>query len=79
MLSRIPAGMERALMPALQPRSPNAQPAAVPAQPSAIRRGLVPRVIYFPEGLLARIETRPGALVELLTMALAAHLKGGAQ
>ena len=47
--------------------------------PTSIRLGLVPRVVYFPEAFLARIETRPGALVELLTIALSAHLKGGGQ
>ena len=66
-------------MPALKSRSSNAQPATVPEKPSTIRSGLVPRVIYFPEGFLARIEDRPGALVELLTIALNSHLKGGAQ
>ncbi len=42
-----------------------------------IRFGLQPRTIYFPAGFLARVETRPGALVELLTTALAAYLQEG--
>ncbi len=66
--------------PPSRPRHPTRWTLAVPPQPAAIRAGLVPRVIYFPEGWLARIEDKPGALVEVITMALAAYqTKGGAQ
>lgn len=62
-----------------QPKPQLATHAAM-GQPSAIRGGLVPRTIFFPAGFLERIETQPGALVDLLTIALSSHLgKGGAQ
>lgn len=66
-------------MPQSSARSQNATPATVPVKPSTIRNGLTARTIYFPTGFLERIETRPGALVELLTLALTAYTKGGAQ
>ena len=67
-------------MPTLKPRSTNAQPAAVPDKPSAIRQGLVPRTIFFPEGFLRAVEREPGGLITVLTLALSAYAgKGGAQ
>ncbi len=52
---------------------------AAALRPSGIRQNLVPRTIYFPPGWLARIESRgPGALNELITLALAEFTsKGG--
>lgn len=46
---------------------------------SAVSPDLIPRTIYFPPKWLARIEARgPGALIELLTVALSDHRsKGG--
>lgn len=40
-----------------------------------------PRTIWFPTGFLQRIEKRPGALIEVLTLALSAYLaqQGGVQ
>ncbi len=52
---------------------------AAQGQPSAIRGGLVPRTIYFPTGFLSKVENEPGGLVALLTLALSAYTKGGAQ
>jgi len=40
---------------------------------------LVPRTIYFPPAVLARLERKPGDLIELLTVMISDHLKGGAQ
>ena len=61
-------------------RTPRLNLDAHPAPVSQIRSGLIPRVIYFPEGWLERIESRgPGSLVDLLTIALSEHqAKGGA-
>gem|GEM_PF-2729505 len=47
--------------------------------PPYVRAGLVERRLYFPESILKRIEHKPGDLVELLTMLLSDHLKGGAK
>lgn len=46
-------------------------------RPRFISPDLVARTIYFPPAVLARIETRPGALVELLTILLSEHLQKG--
>lgn len=49
-------------------------------KPSFVREGLSPRTIFFPDGLLSRIDSRPGQLVEVLTDALTRFLsdeKGG--
>lgn len=49
-------------------------------RPPTVRSGLIPRVIYFPAGWLQRVESRgPGALIELLTVALSNTTKGSVQ
>ncbi|MDZ4687778.1 MAG: hypothetical protein SH850_22120 [Planctomycetaceae bacterium] len=58
----------------------HARPATRSARP--VRDGLVPRTIYFPPGVLRRIEggKPPGELIAVLTVLLADWLaKGGAQ
>lgn len=42
-----------------------------------VRHGLQARTIYFPAGVLAQIDTRPGQLVEVLTLALSQFLVDG--
>lgn len=66
-------------MPVPSPRMLRVSPSHDDRRSSAISPDLVPRTIYFPPKWLARIEAQgPGALIEVLTIALSSHQpKGG--
>gem|GEM_PF-6226248 len=63
----------------MHPRPHSLGAVAVQPRPRCVSADLVPRTIYFPPAVLARLERKPGDLIELLTVMISDHLKGGAQ